>query len=79
MTDRVTADEHTGIDEIVLTAVDVHIEAMSDKSYTLTFTRNDGSGFRLQADLWATRKPIVMRLLDGENTDGVDIEDEVWK
>lgn len=75
--DCVTADEVTGIDEIVLTRVDVHIEAMSDKSYTLIFTRP--GGFHLQADLWAKRKPLTMRLLEAENTDGVNIEGGVFK
>lgn len=75
--ERVTADEVTGIDEIVLEGVDVHIEALGDKSYTLIFTRPDG--FHLQADLWAQRKPLTMRLLEAENTDGVEIEDGVFK
>lgn len=76
--DRVTADDVTGIDEIVLTDVNVHIEAMSDKSFTLIFSRPDG--YHLQADLWTTgRSPVVMRLLEANVPDSVEIEDGTWK
>lgn len=76
---RVTSDERIGIDEIVLENVTVHIEAMSDKSYTLIFTRPDG--FWLQADLWVARKPLTMRLLEahGPGIDDVDMDDGVFK
>lgn len=76
-TDRVTADDVTGIDEIVLSGVDVHIEAMSDKSFTLIFTRPDG--FYLQADLWAKRKPITLRLFETEATGALPIDPETYK
>jgi hypothetical protein len=66
---RVTADERTGID--------VHIEAMSDKSFTLIFTRP--GGFWLQADLWATRKPLVMKLFEVVEADDVEIDPEAFK
>lgn len=79
MSDRVTSDDVTGIDEIVLTGVDVHIEAMSDKGFTLIFSRHDGSGFWVQADIWAARKPLTMRLFEVQNADGLDIEDGSWK
>lgn len=75
--DRVTADDVTGIDEIVLTGVDVHIEAMSDKSFTLIFTRPDG--FYLQADLWTRRKPLTLRLLETEATGDLPIDPETYK
>ena len=76
---RVTQDDRTGIDEIVLTGVDVHIEALSDKSFTLIFTRPDG--FHLQADLWASRKPLTMRLLEANDAAQAEvaIEEWVWK
>ena len=78
MSDRVTADDVTGIDEIVLTGVDVHIEALSDKGFVLTFRRPNGDW--LQADMWTTRARMNLKLLsvDGE-WEGVDMDDEVWK
>ena len=78
MTDRVTADDVTGIDEIVLTGVDVHIEALSDKSFTLHFRRPNGDW--LQADLWASRKPLTLKLLDWDGDwTSVEMDAEVWK
>jgi hypothetical protein len=76
-TDRVTADDMTGIDEIVLTGVDVHIEALSDKSFYLSFHRADG--LWVQVELRATRKPLTMWLSAAENVESVEIDDEVWQ
>lgn len=78
MSDRVTADDVTGIDEIVLTGVNVHIEAMSDKLFVMTFWRPDG--FLLQADLWSKRAPVMLKLLSADEVnDSVEIENGVWK
>lgn len=71
--DRVTADDVTGIDEIVLHDVDVHIEAMSAKAFTLIFTRPDG--LRLHAEMWSPRKPLTLQLFEVEGGHGVHIDD----
>jgi hypothetical protein len=77
VSDRVTADDVTGIDEIVLTGVDVHLEMLSDKSLYMSFRRADG--LWIQVDLRAARKPLSLWLTSAENVDTVEIDDEVWK
>lgn len=77
MSDRVTADEVTGIDEIVITGVDVHVEALSDKSFYMSFHRADG--LWMQVEIRAARKPLTMWLSGAENLGGVEVDDEVWR
>ncbi|MGZ4520250.1 MAG: hypothetical protein ACXVXW_07530 [Mycobacteriaceae bacterium] len=77
MTDRVTADDVTGIDEIVLTGVDVHIEALSNKSFYMSFHRGDG--LWIQVEVSAPRKPLTMWISSAENVGSVEIDDEVWR
>lgn len=76
--DRITADPTTGIDEIVLTGVDIHLEAMSGKGFTLMIS--GPGGLWIQADLWTTRGPLKAGLFDTDNVpDALPIDPEAWK